>query len=428
MSNFNPHDYIKGLYQVLMSDKKKIGFLFGAGSSLARKKDAEVFVPAVAELTKDIVSELSTEDQKFDNALNEIKHELGEENYNIEQILSIIENKKRVIGVSTLNGLNKEEMELLYTRITDKIRNKVSVHKDLDNEKSAKLLHTDFANWIGQASRKHPIEIFTTNYDYLFEIGLEQQKIPYYDGFSGSYEPFFNPQSVADMKFVNEHTKLWKIHGSLGWNYDCDTGYITRGPSSSDDILIYPSILKYHRSQKQPYVSLMDRLSEFICQEDSILIICGYSFCDEHINERIITSLKSNPKSHVVGLYYDETWKNSSGNWVPEYELSSESAVCSLAKTVNNLSIYGMRSAVIGCKLGKWKLGSEPDRSDTPNLNLYFDEDAPFDVELEINTEKKGDETWTGEGKFVLPDFKQFVGFLNSMTWSNHIEEMGRDV
>lgn len=37
MIMFDPSEYIKGLQQLLISDKKKVGFLCGAGTSLAKK-------------------------------------------------------------------------------------------------------------------------------------------------------------------------------------------------------------------------------------------------------------------------------------------------------------------------------------------------------------------------------------------------------
>jgi len=422
MNYFNPEDYIKGLYQVLMSDKKRIGFLFGAGCSFARKEDSKLFIPAIGELTSQIVSEASDIKQIYKTAINEIKTEVGKVDCNIEQILSNIENKKAIIGNGKLNGLKAEEFVSLYKEITDKVREKVSIHKEITDDNFHELLYVDFAKWIARANRKHSIEIFTSNYDYLIEVGLESEKVPYYDGFTGSYEPFFNPQSVHDMCFLNEYTKLWKIHGSLGWKYNSNSGYITRMPSSSDDILIYPSILKYNQSQKQPYVSLMDRLSDFIRQEDSILIICGYSFCDEHINERIISALKSNPRSHVVGLLYDEYKISNNGKLSLGYSLTHDSIVSKLAMQVNNISIYGIRNAVIGCKHGNWKLSTEPSKEDTPNINLYFDEDAPELGDVEMNKEFIGDEIWTGEGRFILPDFGRFISFLNSMIWSNGLE------
>lgn len=39
-----------------------------------------------------------------------------------------------------------------------------------------------------------------------------------------------------------------------------------------EDILIYPSTLKYKESKKQPFESLLDRLSNFLKQDDIILI------------------------------------------------------------------------------------------------------------------------------------------------------------
>ena len=55
----DPSVYIRGIQQILISDKKRIGFLFGAGSSLARKNARTLIVPAIGEMTKMIVKEIS---------------------------------------------------------------------------------------------------------------------------------------------------------------------------------------------------------------------------------------------------------------------------------------------------------------------------------------------------------------------------------
>src|SRR5699024_3388536 len=249
-------------------------------------------------MTSEIVEEIGNCNDNFRNALEEIKGELGDDNFNVETILSNLEQKKAIIGLGKLNSLNKKEFKELILRIKELIRNKVSIHiKDdcIVNRKIVEeLVQTDFANWIGQAERKYPIEIFTTNYDLLFELGLEQKEIPYYDGFCGSYRPFFNPESVEDFSFLSKQTKLWNIHGSLGWHYDKESEKILRIEISNEDIIIYPSTLKYKDSKKQPYESLLDRLSNFLRQDDSILITCGYSWGDEHINSRMISALKTN--------------------------------------------------------------------------------------------------------------------------------------
>lgn len=56
MINHDPSEYIRGIQQILISDKKRIGFLFGAGSSLAKKKGKKsLTVPAIGKMTTDIV-------------------------------------------------------------------------------------------------------------------------------------------------------------------------------------------------------------------------------------------------------------------------------------------------------------------------------------------------------------------------------------
>lgn len=429
MITHDPSEYIRGIQQILISDKKRIGFLFGAGSSLSRKSEKSLTVPAIGQMTTEIEKTAGEVEGKYKTALEEIKIELGEQNFNIETILSNLEQKASFIGGGTLNTLIKADFENLIVEIKKNVRKMVSVHKVDDNKIATKnivseLVHTDFANWIGQAERKYPIEIFTTNYDFLFELGLEHKEIPFYDGFCGSLRPFFNPESVEDFEFLAKQTKLWKIHGSLGWHFDKDTEKILRVNPDDNDILIYPSSLKYKDSKKQPYESLLDRLSNFLKKDDSILITCGYSWGDEHINSRIISSLKTNKTSHVIGLIYDK-YKNKDGKF--EYSLSPECKLSELAKSNSKISIYGWRNAIIGCSYGQWCLRTEPSKEDTVNVVLYFDEDGPADSE-ELNKEFKGTEKWTGNGEFILPDFSKLVKFLNAMISDNEIKRIGVNV
>ena len=249
-------------------------------------------------------------------------------------------------------------------------------------------------------------------------MGLEHKGVPYYDGFTGSFEPFFDALSVDNAKFSPHCTKLWKIHGSLGWFYDITQGKVLRKDPqiiADTDILVYPSILKYSEAKKFPYVSLIDRLSNFLKQDDTVLFICGYSFGDAHINEVILSALKTNTTSHVFVLYYDEFIDESKQKC---YTLQNASKLGNIAKETKKMSVYGRRSAVIGGVWGEWRLKAEPDKSDTININLYFDEDAPEPVS-EVNKGDKGAEVWSGQGRFLLPDFTAFVRFLVSMIINN---------
>jgi len=433
---YNPQEYIKQLQSLLISDKKKIGFLFGAGTSLALKEGAskKSQVPAISKLTEDIVSAISTtekgEENKFKTALEEIKTELTEEKYNIEYLLSNVIQKKEIIGEGSLNGLCKSGFEELEKLIKKTIKEKVSVHQYKD-EIVENLVHSDFAEWIGRADRKYPIEIFTTNYDFLLELGLEHKNIPYYDGFVGGFEPFFDALSVENPKFSPHCTKLWKIHGSLGWTFDKQKEKVLRkSPDDDRDILVYPSILKYSEAKKFPYISLTDRLGNFLKQDDTVLFVCGYSFGDAHINEVLLSALKTNTTAHVFVLFYDEYKETDAEKETIKYELQKEdSKLAKIAKETKKISVYGMRNAVIGGVLGEWKLKNEPDKDDTININLYFDEDAAIDdnapissadAETQNSSPSKGNENWTGKGKFILPDFAKFVNFLTSMIINNN--------
>ena len=425
----DPSEYVRGLQQLLVSDKKKIAYLFGAGTSLAKKNNDSLNIPAIGKMTSVIEKNLS-KTEKYKTAITEIKKEITERRniYTVETLLSNLEQKKEIIGSKgKLNGLNQVEISELIHNIKNEIQKIVSIHKEILKDDNIKnLIHADFAEWIMRANRKHAIEIFTTNYDYLFELGLESKNIPYYDGFTGSYQPFFNPDSIEDLSFLPMQTKLWKIHGSLGWHLDKKSNNVWRKDSDSDDILIYPSVSKYINSKKQPYISLMDRLTNFLKQPDTVLITCGYSFGDEHINERILTALNSNSSTHVYGLFYDISWEEIgegvNKKRVKKYSLSENSELSKLAKSNRKISVYGSRNAIIGCQYGEWQLKREPDKDDTPNISSYFDEDAP-DNEKEIKKEKKGEEEWTGKGELTLPDFSKFVGFLQKMIYDNEYKQ-----
>jgi hypothetical protein len=392
----DPREFVRGLQQILISDKKRLGFLFGAGTSMATKEgtDNNSVIPGIIEMTKIIIDSISEE--KYKSALKMIKKELDEskiEHY-IEYILSNITQKEQVVGSEKLCGLTKDDFEKLRKKIEEEMIKLASVHKKKDSFID-NLLHCDFAQWIAQASRKIPVEIFTTNYDYLLELGLEYHSVPYFDGFVGSFEPFFSTSLVEDLKFLPQCTKLWKLHGSLGWYLDKESKKIIRRYQDDSTIIVFPSLLKYDNSKKQPYVSFMDRLSKFIKEDDGVLFVSGYSFSDQHINDVLLNALNRTRTSHVIALYFGD--------------LKKDTHVAKLGKDQPKLSIYGKNNAVIGGKFGNWMLKTKPASDDSIIMNLYFDEDT-------IESES----TWTGKGNFKLQDFASFVNFLKYLNYENY--------
>lgn len=398
--NHDPREYIRQLQQILISGNKKIGFLLGAGSSMIKErpsvdgKEKVSLVPGIKEITKLVVEKIT--DKKKAKAIAEIKAELESEGkiFQIENLLSKIVQKEQVVGSEKLCGLTKGELKVLQKEVESVIRDLVSIHKEKDLLNWLNT-HPKFAKWINETSRKCGIEIFTTNYDYLLEIAFEDNNYPYHDGFVGSYSPFFYSHAVENESLLTQWAKIWKLHGSLGWNIEEKTRKIIKENKDGDKIIIFPSIEKYDNSKKQPYISYLDRLSKFIKSEDSVLFICGYSFGDEHINEIILSSLSRTRTGCAIALLYDD--------------FDEKSSIYAIAKNESSLSVYGKRNAIIGGKFGNWILRSQPSQDDDIQIGKYFLQDAP----IPNSSSGKGDEENPMTGNFLPVDFIHFVDFIS---------------
>jgi len=123
-------------------------------------------------MMKVIVDEIEAQSPKFAAAVKEIRVETEGNDlaFTIESLLSTIEAKRAVIGAGTLNGLDSIGFGDLANLVKTNVVTLVSVHDHLPTEERAKLAHAQLASWISKARRRFPSEIFTTNYDYLFEL------------------------------------------------------------------------------------------------------------------------------------------------------------------------------------------------------------------------------------------------------------------
>lgn len=400
---YDPREFIRGFQQVLTSNSKKIAFLAGAGTSMSvmSVKNCDQpshLIPGVEEMTKIIELSLET---PFKDAFTAIKSEIffDQEKPQIENILSRVRLKAQVAGNDVLCGLNKTQLMDLEKMICKKIKEIVSPNLR-SIPRGSNFPHQIFARWINHASRHVPIEIFTTNYDYLFEIAFERENIAYFDGFTGSHQPFFNAASVEENNLPSNWVRLWKVHGSLGWRLDPQTKKIIRDRGEDNEIMVYPSLLKYDDSRKQPYVSYIDRLSTFLREDDSVLVVCGYSFGDQHLNDTIMNALSRSRTSQVFVLNYSNI-------------LNSDEVV-QLSNREPNLTIFAPNAAVIGGIFGEWALHREPSKADTLQVDTYFDEDASPPTDSVTS-----DSAWQGTGKLKLGDFSNFISFLSIMNSGN---------
>jgi hypothetical protein len=92
---------------------------------------------------------------------------------------------------------------------------------------------------------------------------------------------------------------LYKLHGSITWhrtNEDWQNPYglfatFYDETRADDDVLIYPTPLKYGQTLGLPYSELFRRFSSSIAQPQSVLFSIGYGFGDDHVNSLIRQAL-----------------------------------------------------------------------------------------------------------------------------------------
>jgi len=153
------------------------------------------------------------------------------------------------------------------------------------------------ASWIQAIAREKPVEIFTTNYDLLLEQALEEQRVPYFDGFVGS-DSAFSILSRWPKTTCRAVDTLWKIHGSINWWM---TGKAkirrSRDKVEANSFLSIHPISSTTKAGRWPYFAMLDRLGAFLRSEQCVLLTCGYSFGDEHINAYIGQGLSGNPNA-----------------------------------------------------------------------------------------------------------------------------------
>jgi len=174
-------------------------------------------IPNIAGLEVLVINKLSDNHKKVYGL---IKDSIA--NPNLEKILSRTRMLAEVIGTSTIFDYTSTEFLDLSKSICDVIRE--VVNKDLPMPPNP---YSEVVSWINGINRKYGVEIFTTNYDLLFEIALERAKTPYFDGFSGSKTAFFDPSSISKNDLPPRWVRLWKLHGSIGWESN-DAGEVVR--------------------------------------------------------------------------------------------------------------------------------------------------------------------------------------------------------
>lgn len=346
----NPDQYMASLRTIIAGGRKRLGLLIGAGAPAGMAKDDGTYplIPAVADLTKLVLDALTP---KYEKQIAALKGELPKDD--IETVLSRVRTLSKVIGATKVHELDGPQFETFGQAICDEIGKIVDVR--LPKKHSA---YTDIVNWIAGTSRDHAVEIFTTNYDLLLEEAFESARAPYFDGFTGGREPFFDPVSVSSNDLPVRWTRLWKLHGSLGWCAN-DRDEVFRTGSSSATHLVFPEHLKYDQTQKAPYTALLDRLKAFLSTSDTLLVAIGFSFADAHVAARISEGLAANPSASLFAFQFRT--------------LKEEEGARDLASKRPNFSIYARDGGMMNGIEAPWQLPTDlPSKDWGPIRTSYW--------------------------------------------------------
>ena len=137
-------------------------------------------------------------------------------------------------------------------------------------------------------------------------------RIPYADGLSGGPTAWWdtNAFDVNDLS-----ARVIKLHGSINWCQFLDDPLPRRIGSSieiqdQDDIplLIWPSSTKYQEAQLDPFAQLLNRARTALrpnAGAQILLVICGYSFGDRHVNLEIDRSLHESGGNLTIAAFTD---------------------------------------------------------------------------------------------------------------------------
>ncbi len=351
--------FVNGLSEKLASRSRHVCVFTGAGASRA------CGLPDVAQLTEHVRDELVNDELvSFERLLK---------NGNLEQVLSRLRRISSLLDGSEdkVDGLTDKSANDLDVKICRVIVSKLAV----DQANILPILR--FASWAGRANYHQALEVFTVNYDLIIETGLEYYGVPYFDGFVGTLRGRFRSDLVDGVSYEDRESlpsfvvRLWKLHGSVHWAWSDDERptVVRLGAPVPDNkpAAIYPSDAKYDESRRAPFVVLQDRFRRALEQPETLTLITGYAFGDQHLNEIIFDAARRRPRSEFVVFCYGE--------------ISNDLA--EVAKCTPNLQVVSPTEAIISGLRDDWK---SPD-------------EAPVDV-------------WA-DGKFMLGDFDFLSQFLS---------------
>lgn len=383
MATYEASKAASELREQISSSKRRIGFFLGAGTSMSAG------LPGIKDLTSSVEGILNDDAKKH---FLRIKESIAN-SPNVEDVLNRIRIYRELLANSSTkrqDELTEDDAKGLDLAVCQAITRLVGINPPAGIDS-----HLRFAKWIYalHADREYPVEIFTTNYDLILEKALEAVGVPFFDGFVGAVQPFFSAVSVEADKSASAMsayppttwTRLWKLHGSVAWHLIKAADGASRVIrvdgiiEAGEQLMVFPSRDKYLESRKLPFVSFHDHLRRFLTHGEVVLVICGYSFSDQHLTEIIFDGLRANSRLAVTALVYEK------------YETTQQ--LGAYAKEHPNFTICWPDKVIIGGVLADWTYSVSP--AGPEKDDLFWDSPA---------------------SQYKLGRFKELSAYLDSFT------------
>jgi hypothetical protein len=299
MVEHDPIDFVKQLAGQLAARSRHVCALLGAGAARA------CGLPDLAGLQQEVADRLPGDKAEVYVSLLD--------GHNLEEVLTRLRRLQEVLtGDQKLDGLTDQAAGDLDRAICQAITEAL----ELDDADRDPMLA--FARWILRAQYHSPVEVFTLNYDLLLEDALDSLRALYFDGFVGTVRARFQTELVeapagSDVSLPASFARLWKLHGSVNWVWSDDPPEVVRLGAPVPEGLaaaIYPSDAKYEESRRVPFVVLMDRFRRALLQPETLLLVTGYSFEDQHVNELIFDAAARRERSSFIAFCFDDIPQN----------------------------------------------------------------------------------------------------------------------
>lgn len=294
---------------------KNLAFLLGAGCSSLKEKDVggedaiEKGIPTMAPLAKEFKDQLN--EMNGGNPFSDINKMIDLSRFgDLEELLRVLYGMKLFFSHSSEQCAagNLSVTEAAIKKLERYFLEKINI--DLQNADDITGLYQSFYRRIFFRERLLPRPwVFTTNYDLLNEYALDMLGIPYCNGFSGGITRRFNPAtfnlslarpmdvSANRWAAVDSFVYLCKLHGSISWVRDKEGPWPFKELSpemldgNEDRVMIYPTPAKEGQSLGSPYSDMFREFRSRIVRDQSVLLVIGYGFSDDHINNIIRQAL-----------------------------------------------------------------------------------------------------------------------------------------